>query len=118
MTIADKSENSSKTFKRDPQVAAKIERDANPEPDQHNGGQPLRRQEDNRGQQRSKFFTDCQKQHRNSLGCIEENYENKQLCEPYFEAYRQCKQEERRKRLEENSRISGGDGSVNSCTIS
>ena len=108
--------NDDKEFKRDPAVAAKIDRDSNPEPDQHNEGQPLRRQEDGRGQQRSQFYTGCQSQHRESLQCIEDNYENKQVCEPYFDAYRRCRQEEHKKRLEENARMSGGGNG--GCVIS
>mmetsp|Transcript_14028 Transcript_14028/g.21896 ORF Transcript_14028/g.21896 Transcript_14028/m.21896 type:complete len:121 (+) Transcript_14028:291-653(+) len=81
---------------------AKIENDANPEPDQHNHGQPLRVQIDERGQQQSKLKTDCTAQRAESLKCIEENYTNRGVCEPLFAVYRSCRRDENERRLEEN----------------
>mmetsp|Transcript_2119 Transcript_2119/g.1964 ORF Transcript_2119/g.1964 Transcript_2119/m.1964 type:complete len:81 (+) Transcript_2119:42-284(+) len=75
--VDDKGE---KPFEKNSQIAAQIELNANPEPDQHNQGQPIRQQVNDRGQQMSKMFTDCRTQHRESLKCIEENYTNKCAC--------------------------------------
>uniref|UniRef100_A0A7S1ZEW9 CHCH domain-containing protein n=1 Tax=Trieres chinensis TaxID=1514140 RepID=A0A7S1ZEW9_TRICV len=96
---------------------AKIERDANPAPDSHNEGQPIRREEDERGLQRSKFFTDCSKQHSESLRCIEDNYEQKDVCQPFFDAYKACRREENQRRLEENKRRIAAAGGSDFCVI-
>jgi len=93
----------------DAAIRAKIERDTNPAPDQHNEGQPLRRQEDDRGEQRSKFFTDCKTQHAASLRCIEDNYENREVCQKFFDDYKACRRQERERRLEKNYIMSGGE---------
>ena len=57
----------------DPAIAAKIYRDTNPEPDQHNYGQPIVPDIDDYGKQRSKFVTDCKKEQQASLQCIMDN---------------------------------------------
>merc|ERR1712071_701983 len=114
-----KDDKGEKPFEKNPEIAAQIEHNASPEPDQHNEGQPIRQQLNDRGQQMSKMFTDCQIQQRESLKCIEENYTNKGVCQPFFDAYKQCRHEEHKKRLEENLRLSGGDNANDSgCTIS
>jgi hypothetical protein len=107
-----------KEFAPNAKIAAQI--DAKNQPDgQHNEGQPIRENLDEKtGHQRSKFVTDCAEQHRASLACIEENYERKDLCQPFFEAYKTCRKQEHQKKMEENSRLSGGDGSVGGCVIS
>lgn len=89
-------------------IRAKIHKDANPEPDQHVYGQPLRPEIDDRGQQRSKHYTDCKKEHSASLRCIEENYEKRELCQKFFDDYKKCRKEERERRLEENAKKTGG----------
>ena len=96
-----------RNFTNRPEVAAKIERDSNPAPDNHNEGQPLRRQEDDRGHQRSKLFTDCSNEHRESLNCINDNMGDKEPCQVFFDAYKKCRTAEHKRRLEENARISG-----------
>ena len=112
-------EQGDKPFQKNPEVAAKIERDANPEPDQHNGGQPLRQQLNSRGDQQSKLVTGCSIQHRESLQCIEQNYENKAVCQPFFDAYKQCRHDEHKRRLEENERLSReGNADTATCIIS
>jgi|Transcript_3434 hypothetical protein len=97
----EKSESESEESK---QIRAKIYKDANPEPDQHNGGQPLIRTTDKRGIQRSKFYTDCAKEHKESLACIEANYTNKELCQNFFDNYKSCRRLERERRLAENAK--------------
>lgn len=92
------------TTRNTAQVNAKIDQDSNPEPDQHNGGQPIRAQIDAHGKQRTKFVTDCTVQHRASLACIEDNYlDRKEVCQPFFDSYRACRREERERRLEANA---------------
>jgi hypothetical protein len=86
-----------------PEVNAKIDRDANPEPEKHNAGQPLRVDLDSHGKQRSKFVTDCSTQHSASLACIEANYEKKEVCQSFFDAYILCRREERERRLAQNA---------------
>merc|ERR1711957_627622 len=56
----------------------------------HNTGQPLHRQEDSYGYQRSKLSGECDVQQRASLACIDKNYENKGVCQPFFESYKAC----------------------------
>ncbi len=75
-----------KSFKADSKIAAQVESKTNPfeEGTQHNEGQPIRRNNDEFGNQRSKFLTDCKKEHGNSLQCIEENYDRRELCQPFF----------------------------------
>jgi hypothetical protein len=92
--------------KNSPDLNAKIELDANPEPDQHNEGQPIRPDLDIYGKQRTKFATDCSTQHAASLRCIEDNYTNKDVCQSFFDNYKQCRREERQRRLDENAKKS------------
>lgn len=105
-SAADKNNSSNSS-----QVNAKIEQDANPEPDQHNEGQPIRPDLDIYGKQRTKFVTDCRPQHAASLSCIEDNYTNKEVCQTFFDAYKTCRREERQRRLEENAKKSKAGGS-------
>ena len=100
----------------DPAIAAKIYRDTNPEPDQHNYGQPIVPDIDDYGKQRSKFVTDCKKEQQASLQCIMDNYENKGVCNPFYDAYKTCRKAEHDRRLEENYRMSGG-GNEGACCI-
>eukprot|EP00555_Chaetoceros_dichaeta_P002972 CAMPEP_0198249082 /NCGR_PEP_ID=MMETSP1447-20131203/702_1 /TAXON_ID=420782 /ORGANISM="Chaetoceros dichaeta, Strain CCMP1751" /LENGTH=107 /DNA_ID=CAMNT_0043933627 /DNA_START=88 /DNA_END=411 /DNA_ORIENTATION=+ len=83
----------------------------------HNAGQPLHRQEDDRGLQRSKLATDCSVQQRASLECIDVHYEQKDVCQPFFEAYKHCRFKERKKRLAENAK-KGGDTDAAGCAVS
>ncbi len=78
-----------KSFKADAKIAAKVERDSNPfdQGVDHNEGQPIRKNVDGFGNQRSKFLTDCHREHRNSLKCIEENYDRREVCQPAFGMY-------------------------------
>ena len=111
MAIVDKS------FKPDAKLAASIEARSNPIPDdQHNGGQPIRQNLDETGHQRSKLVTSCSTEHRNSLECINDNYDRWDICEPFFQAYKKCRKEEHQRKMEENARLSGGNGE--SCVIS
>ena len=90
-------------IKNSAEVNNKIVQDSNPEPDQHNLGQPIRSSLDSEGKQRSKFATDCSIQHRASLECIEDNYVNRDVCQPFFDAYITCRRDERERRLAKNT---------------
>jgi CHCH domain len=81
-----------------------LDQDFNPSPNQHNSGQPLRKQLNQFGKQHSKFQTDCAVEHRESLACIEENYDNKKVCQDFFDRYRSCRREERERKLAENAK--------------
>ena len=89
----------------------------NPEPNEHVFGQPLVPQLDATGKQRSKFLTDCKREHKASLDCIMDNYEDRGVCQPMFEAYKACRKEEQKRRLEENARMSGGGDGGGGCSI-
>mmetsp|Transcript_26539 Transcript_26539/g.40172 ORF Transcript_26539/g.40172 Transcript_26539/m.40172 type:complete len:118 (-) Transcript_26539:1111-1464(-) len=88
----------------------RTEQEANPfagTENQHKSGQPIIPNLDEDGKQRTKFATDCSVQHRASLACIEDNYTTKETkCQQFFQAYKQCRREERERRLEANSKRS------------
>jgi hypothetical protein len=51
----------------------------------------------------SKLQTDCKKQHMNSLQCIQDNYETKDVaCQKYFDLYKECRKNEHAAILERN----------------
>jgi hypothetical protein len=109
----------SKTFQPSASIAAQVERNSQPIDDtQHNSGQPLRSNTDSQGHQRSKFVTYCAEEHKNSLQCIENNYNQKQICQPFFDAYKVCRKKEHELKLAENARLSGGGDGSNACIIS
>ena len=56
----------------------------------------------------AQHYTDCQKQHMESLHCIEENYNNRGVCQPFFNAYRDCRAKENERRRQENAKKGGG----------
>ena len=58
----------------------------------------------------AQHYTDCQKQHMDSLHCIEQNYNERAVCQPFFNAYRECRQKENERRKAENASKSGGGG--------
>lgn len=111
------------SFKPNPAIATQIDSKHNAfanDPSAHNLGQPtnVNNIDANTGIHKSKFVTDCKVQHANSLNCIEENYENRSICEPFFEAYKKCRREEHQRKLDMNARLSGGGDSSNGCVIS
>lgn len=79
---------------------------ASPEPEEgaHNGGQPLQANLDPHGKQRSKFLTNCKEEHAASLKCINDHYDNRAACEPFFQAYKKCRKVEREHHLEQNAK--------------
>mmetsp|Transcript_24105 Transcript_24105/g.51112 ORF Transcript_24105/g.51112 Transcript_24105/m.51112 type:complete len:146 (+) Transcript_24105:124-561(+) len=97
-------------------IATQIESRANPSPQDaasHNYGQPLRSATTSSPsghdeKSASQHVTDCRKQQRASLACIEENYLNKnEACADFFAAYKMCRKEEHERKLEANARASG-----------
>ena len=63
--------------------------------------------EDKRNKTASKLSTDCSKEQRASLACIEENYTNKnEACAVHFETYKSCRRKEHERKLEANARAS------------
>jgi hypothetical protein len=52
----------------------------------------------------SKLQTDCRQQQAASLNCIQDNYDKKTVCQPFFDDYKKCRKEENDRRLEENSK--------------
>ena len=63
--------------------------------------------DDKRNKSASKLSTDCSKEQRASLACIEENYTNKnEACAVYFETYKACRRKEHERKLEANARAS------------
>jgi hypothetical protein len=52
----------------------------------------------------SKLQTDCATEHGNSLQCIQDNLHDKNVCQPFFKAYKECRAEENRRRLEANAK--------------
>lgn len=107
-------------FKPDPSIASQIDSKHNAfadDPSNHNLGQPIHENsiDSKTGKYKSKFLTNCQTQHSNSLKCIEENYEDRSACQPFFDAYKKCRYEEHQKKLEMNAKMSGkveGEGCV------
>jgi hypothetical protein len=55
----------------------------------------------------TKFRTDCKQEHAASLNCIHENYQNKNVCQPFFDSYKECRKAENERRLVENSQRGG-----------
>ena len=56
---------------------------------------------------KAQHHTDCQKQHMESLQCIEQNYDNRGVCQPFFNAYRECRREEN-ERIRQERAARGG----------
>ena len=54
----------------------------------------------------TKFQTDCKKEHQDSLACITDNYGNRDVCQPFFDAYKECRKEEHKRKLQENAKRS------------
>lgn len=90
-------------------IAAEVDRTAQPpaaDAARHTYGQPAlpphhssasTTTEDKKGA--SKLVTDCRKQQRASLACIEENYQNKhEACAHLFEEYKRCRRQEHERR--------------------
>lgn len=77
-------------------IREKIQQDLNPGRDfKHNSGKPKAPSyapKDHRSA--ATYLTSCSKENRASLQCIERNYQNRQACEEFFQAYKACRREE------------------------
>jgi len=90
-----------------PLVVSQVEAEINPDiPGHHFEGQPAQKKEDSRGEQMTKFVTSCEMEHSRSLKCVVDNYEKKDVCQPFFDDYKRCRGEERKLRLQENAKKS------------
>ncbi|KAL9179676.1 hypothetical protein ACHAXT_008966 [Thalassiosira profunda] len=97
-------------------VAAEVERQSQPPPEdaRHTYGQPTLPPHHGPSSTTSigkkgasKLVTDCRKQQRASLTCIEDNYANKnEACAHLFEEYKRCRREEHERKLEANAKAS------------
>ena len=56
------------------------------------------------------FLTNCAKENRASLQCIERNYQNRAACNEFFEAYKACRREENEQRRAANASASSSSG--------
>mmetsp|Transcript_18213 Transcript_18213/g.37327 ORF Transcript_18213/g.37327 Transcript_18213/m.37327 type:complete len:118 (+) Transcript_18213:118-471(+) len=50
------------------------------------------------------FLTNCSKENRASLSCIERNYQNRAACNEFFQAYKDCRKEENEQRKAANAK--------------
>uniref|UniRef100_A0A6U9V793 CHCH domain-containing protein n=1 Tax=Pseudo-nitzschia australis TaxID=44445 RepID=A0A6U9V793_9STRA len=57
------------------------------------------------------YLTNCAKQSRASLACIERNYQNRAACNEFFQAYKECRKEENEQRKAANAKENGDGGS-------
>lgn len=56
------------------------------------------------------FLTNCARENRASLKCIERNYQNRAACNEFFQAYKDCRKAENDERKAANAKAYG-DGS-------
>lgn len=90
-------------------AAKKIHRDLNPGKDlAHNQGQPKQAPYSREASKAARFLTNCEAEHKDSLQCIERNYDNRGACEPFFEAYKTCRKAEHDAIRKKNAEKSGG----------
>lgn len=74
---------------------------------------------ENRAHGPGQLRTECAKEHQASIICSTENFENKDtVCEPEFEAYKACRQEEQRKKFEARLAAQGVSASNSSNSFS
>jgi hypothetical protein len=91
------------------QIKDKIQSDLNPHSGlTHNKGKPKKAPHAQKDGTAAHFLTNCSKEHRDSLQCIERNYQNRAACDPFFQAYKNCRREENEKVRAENQKQSGG----------
>lgn len=50
------------------------------------------------------FLTNCARENRASLDCIERNYQNRAACNEFFQAYKDCRKEENEQRKMANAK--------------
>jgi hypothetical protein len=91
-------------IKNGEEVKKKIQRDLNPGSGlSHNKGQPKKAPYAANDPSAATFATNCAAEHKGSLQCIERNYSNRSACQPFFDAYKQCRAGENEKRKAANA---------------
>jgi hypothetical protein len=93
-------------------IKDKIRNDLNPGAGlSHNKGRPKQApyastEKDDPRDQAATFLTNCARENRASLDCIERNYQNRAACNEFFQAYKDCRKAENEQRKTANA----GDG--------
>ena len=91
------------------EVKEKIANDINPGKGlKHNKGKPKKAPYATQESTTARFLTNCAAEHKESLQCIERNYNNRSVCQPFFDAYKECRADENDKRKQANA-AAGGD---------
>eukprot|EP00535_Pseudo-nitzschia_heimii_P004903 CAMPEP_0197188532 /NCGR_PEP_ID=MMETSP1423-20130617/17963_1 /TAXON_ID=476441 /ORGANISM="Pseudo-nitzschia heimii, Strain UNC1101" /LENGTH=114 /DNA_ID=CAMNT_0042640387 /DNA_START=15 /DNA_END=356 /DNA_ORIENTATION=+ len=93
-------------------IKEKIRNDSNPGTGlTHNKGRPKEApyaSTENVQQNRAAtFLTNCAKENRASLACIERNYQNRAACSDFFQAYKDCRKKENDERKAANAKLQG-----------
>ena len=93
-------------------IKDKIRNDLNPGAGlTHNNGRPKEAPyastENNQRNRAATFLTNCAKENRASLACIERNYQNRAACSEFFQAYKDCRKEENEQRKAANAKTYG-----------
>ena len=94
-------------------IKNKIRNDLNPGAGlKHNNGRPKEapyasNQKNDPRDRAATFLTNCAKENRASLDCIERNYQNRAACSDFFQAYKDCRKEENEQRRAANAKASG-----------
>ena len=95
-------------------IKDKIRNDLNPGAGlSHNKGRPNQapyapsENDDDPRDRAATFVTNCSRENRASLACIERNYQNRAACNDFFQAYKDCRKAENEQRRAANA----GDGS-------
>ena len=92
-------------------IRSRIGRDIDPGKGlSHRKGQPKAAPHATKPSTTARFLTNCAQEHAASLTCIEQNYQNRAVCQPFFDNYRQCRKEEEDRRKDANAKASGATG--------
>ena len=98
-------------------IKEKIRNDLNPGAGlTHNKGRPKQapyasNDKDDPRDMAATFLTNCSRENRDSLKCIERNYQNRAACNDFFQAYKDCRKEENEQRKAANSKAYGDGNS-------
>lgn len=86
------------------EIKEKIANDINPGAGlKHNKGKPKKAPYAAQESTTARFLTNCAKEHKESLQCIEQNYTNRAVCQPFFDAYKLCRAGENEQRKAANA---------------
>ena len=96
------------------EVKSKIRKEINPGEESgytHNSGKPKKAPYGSSGSiQSPQYLTSCSKENMASLKCIEENYQNRSACQPFFDEYKECRKQENERRKEANAKAAAARG--------